>query len=149
VNAHLPCAVRGRDHRGEKALFGEQAAAEYPDRVQYMLRSGPPEDDERAELAGRFFRELLSANGVPSDSAVVYAIPTMENDAGLENLTDVIESSDIGAHTMRAYPESLCGAIPAMGDAAGVDDDAVERFRAEAGIGNEKASGTLARLLGR
>ena len=34
-------------------------------------------------------------------------------------------------------------------DAADVDDDAVERFRAEAGIGDEKASRTLARLLGR
>ncbi|GAA0210535.1 rod shape-determining protein [Halobaculum roseum] len=107
----------------EKALFGEQAAAEYPDRVEYMLRSGLPEDDERAELAGRFFRELLSANGVPSDSAVVYAIPTMDNDAGLENLTEVIESSDIGAHTMRAYPESLCGAIPAMGGGVEAVDD--------------------------
>ncbi|GAA0210542.1 hypothetical protein [Halobaculum roseum] len=34
-------------------------------------------------------------------------------------------------------------------DAAGVDDDAVERFRAEAGVGDERTSGTLQRLFGR
>ncbi|WP_313691587.1 hypothetical protein [Halorarum halobium] len=100
----------------ERALFGERAAAEYPDRVEYMLRSGLPEDDERAELADRYFRELVDANKVPRDSTVVYAVPTMENDAGLENLTDVIESSPIGEVQMRSYPESLCGAVPALGD---------------------------------
>ncbi|WP_435127237.1 hypothetical protein [Halobaculum sp. D14] len=107
----------------EKALFGEQAAAEYPDRVEYMLRSGLPEDDDRAELADRFFTELIEANSVPDDSAVVYAIPTMENDDGLENLTDVIESSSIGAAEMRSYPESLCGAIPALGDGVEAIDE--------------------------
>ncbi|QLG63588.1 hypothetical protein [Halorarum salinum] len=107
----------------EKALFGERAAAEYPDCVEYMLRSGLPEDDERAALADRYFRELLSANGVPEESAVVYAVPTMENDEGLENLTDVIESSPIGAAGMRSYPESLCGAIPALGDGVEAVDE--------------------------
>ncbi|QLG29268.1 rod shape-determining protein [Halorarum halophilum] len=107
----------------EKALFGERAAAEYPDRVEYMLRSGLPEDDERAELADRYFRELIAANGVPEESTVVYAVPTMENDAGLENLTDVIESSAIGGVEMRSYPESLCGAIPALGDGVEAVDE--------------------------
>ena len=107
----------------ERVLFGEQAAAEYPDSVEYMLRSGLPEDDERAELADRFFRELVAANGVPEESVVVYAIPTMENDAGLRNLTDVIENSTIGAADMRSYPESLCGAIPALGDGVEAIDE--------------------------
>ncbi|QZP37183.1 hypothetical protein [Halobaculum magnesiiphilum] len=34
-------------------------------------------------------------------------------------------------------------------DAGGVDDDAIERFRAEAGVGDERTSGTLQRLFGR
>jgi hypothetical protein len=100
----------------ERVLYGETAAAEYPDRVQYMLRSGLPEDDERAELTGRFFRELLRAESVPGDSGVVYAIPTIDNEPGLENLSEVVEGSDIGSAFVRSYPESLCGAIPALGD---------------------------------
>ncbi|ESP89330.1 hypothetical protein K933_04911 [Candidatus Halobonum tyrrellensis G22] len=107
----------------EKVLFGEQAAAEYPDSVEYMLRSGLPEDDDRAALADRFFGELIRANAVPEESVVVYAIPTMENDAGLRNLTDVIESSAIGGADMRSYPESLCGAIPAFGDGVEAIDE--------------------------
>jgi actin-like ATPase involved in cell morphogenesis len=100
----------------ERIIYGEEAAVEYPDRVRYMLRSGLPEDDENAELAGTFFSEFVDANGVPEDSVVVYAIPTIENEAGLRNLEDVITGSDIGdAHT-RSYPEMLCGAIPAMGE---------------------------------
>ncbi|MFC4360026.1 hypothetical protein ACFO0N_18920 [Halobium salinum] len=100
----------------ERVLYGETAAAEYPDRVQYMLRSGLPEDDERAELTERFFAELLRSESVPEDSGVVYAIPTIDNEPGLENLGAVVEDSEIGSEGVRSYPESLCGAIPAMGD---------------------------------
>jgi hypothetical protein len=100
----------------ERVLYGEQAAQEYPDRVQYMLRSGLPEDDDRAELAKKFFRELVAAQGLPEDSAVVYAIPTIDNERGLANLSDVIEGSDIGDRLVRSFPESLCGALPALGD---------------------------------
>ncbi|MFC6726859.1 hypothetical protein ACFQE1_21280, partial [Halobium palmae] len=100
----------------ERVLYGETAAAEYPDRVQYMLRSGLPEDDERADLTERFFRELLRSESVPEDSGVVYAIPTIDNEPGLENLGAVVEGSDIGSEFVRSYPESLCGAIPALGE---------------------------------
>jgi len=31
-------------------LYGEEAATEYPDRVQFMLRSGLSEHEDRAEL---------------------------------------------------------------------------------------------------
>jgi len=107
----------------ERVLFGEQAAAEYPDRVEFMLRSGLPEDDERTELARRYFDELVETNGVPQDSTVVYAIPTIDNDAGLANLSSVIEESAIGNVEMRSYPESLCSSIPAMGDGVEAIDD--------------------------
>ena len=107
----------------ERVLFGEQAAAEYPDRVEFMLRSGLPEDDERTELAQRYFDELVETNGVPQDSTVVYAIPTIDNEAGLRNLSEVIEGSAIGSVEMRSYPESLCSAIPAMGDGVEAIDD--------------------------
>jgi len=100
----------------EKVLYGEEAAREYPDRVQFMLRSGLPEDDERAELTKTFFREVVESNDVPENSGVVYAIPTLDNPAGLANLQNVIEDSAIGESMVESYPESLCGSIPAFGD---------------------------------
>jgi actin-like ATPase involved in cell morphogenesis len=100
----------------ERVIYGEPAAVEYPDRVRYMLRSGLPEDDENAELAGTFFSEFVEANDVSGDSVVVYAIPTIENEAGLRNLERVVTGSRIGSAHTRSYPEMLCAAIPAMGD---------------------------------
>jgi len=100
----------------EQVLYGEEAAREYPDRVEFMLRSGLPEDDERAELTSTFFEEVIEANDIPEDSTVVYAIPTIDNEAGLENLNEVIENSSIGEALVESYPESLCGTIPAFGD---------------------------------
>ena len=100
----------------EKVLYGEEAAREYPDRVQYMLRSGLPEDEDRAEMTKTFFEALIEENDIPADSGVVYAIPTIDNPAGLENLKSVIEDSSIGISLMESYPESLCGSIPAFGD---------------------------------
>ena len=107
----------------ERALYGDRAAAEYPDRVEYMLRSGLPEDDERAGLADRFFGELVATEGVPEESTVVYAVPTIDNEAGLANLAGVVEGSAIGASLTRSFPESLCGAIPALGDGLEAVDD--------------------------
>ncbi|MCQ4332698.1 rod shape-determining protein [Natronomonas sp. F2-12] len=107
----------------ERVLYGEEAASEYPDRVEFMLRSGLPEDDESVESASRFFTELIESNDVPENSAVVYAIPTIDNDAGLENLEAVIEGSRIGGELVRSYPESLCGALPAFEDGLDAIDD--------------------------
>ena len=100
----------------ENYLYGEEAATEYPDRVQFMLRSGLPEDADRAELTEQFFGAVIESHDIPEDSAVVYAIPTIDNPAGLENLQNVIENSPIGDELIESYPESLCGAIPAFGD---------------------------------
>ena len=100
----------------EKILYGEEAAREYPDRVEYMLRSGLPEDKDRAEMTKTFFEALIEENDIPANSGVVYAIPTIDNPAGLENLRSVIEDSGIGIDLMESYPESLCGSIPAFGD---------------------------------
>ena len=99
-----------------KVMFGEQAAQEYPDRVTYMLRSGLPEDDESVDLAATFFEEVVTSEGLDSDSAVVYAIPTIDNEPGLRNLERVIERSSVGDALVRSFPESLCGSIPALGD---------------------------------
>ncbi len=99
-----------------KYLYGEEAAREYPDRVQFMLRSGLPEDENRAELTEQFFRSVIESHDIPENSAVVYAIPTIDNPTGLENLQNVIEDSPIGGALMESYPESLCGSIPAFGD---------------------------------
>ena len=107
----------------ERVLYGEEAATEYPDTVEFMLRSGLPEDDDSAEAAATFFGELLAANDVPEDSAVVYAIPTIDNEAGLANLEGVIERSSIGDELVRSYPESLCGSLPAFENELDAIDD--------------------------
>ncbi len=113
----LTCLATYQDVLSEKrrAVYGEEAANEYPERVQFMLRSGLPEDDERAETAATFFDKFTSANGVSENSVVVYAIPTIDNEGGLTNLASVIEESGIGSQLIRSYPESLCGSIPALG----------------------------------
>ena len=123
----------------ERVLYGEQAATEYPDTVEFMLRSGLPEDDERAELATRFFTELVESNGVSEESVVVYAVPTIDNERGLENLASVVEQSGIGGTGIRSYPESLCGAVPTLGDGL----EAVERSFVAINLGstNLEASG--------
>ena len=105
----------------ERVLYGQEAAEEYPDRVQFMLRSGLPEDDENAELAATFFETLVDEHDLPADSAVVYAIPTIENEKGLNNLESVVEGSGIGDALVRSYPESLCGALPALDGLDAVD----------------------------
>ena len=100
----------------ERALFGHDAAVEYPDSVRFMLRSGLPEDDDGVADAERFFEAVVEAHDVPADSAVVYAVPTIDNETGVANLKSVIEDSSVGETAARSFPESLCGAIPAYGD---------------------------------
>ena len=100
----------------EKYLYGEEAATEYPDKVQYMLRSGLPEDEDRAELTKQFFNSVIESHDIPEDSAVVYAVPTINNPVGIDNLREVIEESPIGGRLIESYPESLCGSIPAVGN---------------------------------
>ena len=107
----------------ERVLYGDEAATEYPDRVQYTLRSGLPEDEDGAELTATFFEEVIGANDVPANSAVVYAIPTIDNERGLKNLESVIEGSAIGEALIRSYPESLCGSVPALGEGLEAVDD--------------------------
>jgi len=108
----------------EKLLYGEEAATEYPDTVQFMLRSGLPEDESRAELTTKFFLSVIESHDIPEDSAVVYAIPTIDNPAGLENLRNVIKESPVGKGLIESYPESLCGSIPAFGE----DLEAIEQI---------------------
>lgn len=107
----------------EQVLYGEEAATEYPDRVEFMLRSGLPEDEDRADLAKRFFSRFAEANEVPAESLVVYAIPTIDNEEGIANLERVIDDGPVGEAAVRSYPESLCGAIPAKGDDLEAVDD--------------------------
>jgi hypothetical protein len=100
----------------EKVIYGQDAANEYPDKVQFMLRTGLPEDADRADLTKKYFEALIEENELPEYSAVVYAIPTIDNPRGLDNLRYVIEDSSVGKRMIESYPESLCGAIPAFGD---------------------------------
>ncbi|MDH5020245.1 acetate and sugar kinases/Hsc70/actin family protein [Halobacterium rubrum] len=112
-------ALTGEEH----VIYGEEAATEYPDRVRYMLRSGLPEDEETTGLAKRFFEEFAAANGLSADSVVVYAIPTIDNEAGLARLAEIIEDGPVGERRVASYPESLCGAVPALGDGLDAIED--------------------------
>jgi hypothetical protein len=107
----------------ERLLYGEEAALEYPEEVEFMLRSGLPEDDDRADLAARFLRTVVQEHGVDPDSVVVYAIPSIDNEPGLANLERVIDQSGLGEEAIRSYPESLCGSIPPLGDGLEAIDD--------------------------
>ncbi|MFB6069434.1 MAG: hypothetical protein ABEJ76_00300 [Halanaeroarchaeum sp.] len=100
----------------ERVLFGEAAATEYPDRVRYTLRSGLPEDEESADLTRTYLREFASSNDLPAESVVVLAIPTIDNPTGLDRLESIVDDSPVGEVAVRSYPESLCGAVPALGD---------------------------------
>jgi hypothetical protein len=99
----------------EQVIYGEEAAREYPERVEFMLRSGLPEDDEHTETTTTFVTHFLREHTVPADSVVVSAIPSIDNERGLANLARVIEDSPIGERHIQRYPESLCGAIPSIG----------------------------------
>ncbi|WP_336002474.1 hypothetical protein [Halorientalis halophila] len=116
----------------ERVLYGDEAATEYPDRAEFMLRSGLPEDDDRAELTKKFFDALIAEHEVPEDSVVVYAIPTIDNEKGLANLESVIEESAIGGELVQSYPESLCGSIPALGE----DLQAIEEIFCSVNMGS-------------
>jgi hypothetical protein len=62
----LTCLARYEDvlTGTDQVIYGEQPAREYPERVEFMLRSGLPEDDERTETATTFFTYFIQANDV-------------------------------------------------------------------------------------
>jgi hypothetical protein len=73
-------AITGEEH----VIFGDEAATQYPDRVQYMLRNGLPTDEESTELAKTYLREFIDENDLPANSVAVYAVPSIDNEAGLQ-----------------------------------------------------------------
>jgi molecular chaperone DnaK (HSP70) len=121
-------AITGEEH----VLFGQEAATQYPEKVEYMLRTGLPTDDESAEQAEAYLREFISANDLPKNSVTVYALPSIDNEAGLARFEQAIEHSAIGERQIRSYPETLCGAIPALGD----DLEAIEETFLVANLGS-------------
>ncbi|WP_418282330.1 rod shape-determining protein [Halorubrum sp. DTA98] len=117
-------ATDGDETTGEeRARFGHGAPTERPETERFMLRSGLPVDAERVADAKRFLAALVDAHDVPANSAVVYAVPTVDTETGIRNLKVVIEGSEIGQAAVRCLPESLCGAIPAFGDGLDAIDE--------------------------
>ena len=98
----------------QRYAYGDNAAAEYPESVEFPLRSGLP-GGERTERTQRFFDAVIDSHGVPENSVVVYATPTTDDPAGQETLRQVIDWSPIGTAGIERYPEALCGSIPAVG----------------------------------
>ncbi|WP_416839390.1 hypothetical protein [Haloferax sp. DFSO52] len=100
-------------------LLGQMAAQqqqEHPSNAEYLLHSGLPADARRAKLTEQFFENLCLEHELPEDSAVVYAIPMVTDECGLANLATIVEQSPVGCAFSRGFPETLCGAIPALGD---------------------------------
>lgn len=114
-----------------KYAYGDDAAAEYPDSVEFPLRSGLPESGRQTELTRRFFEAVVDSHDIPEDSVVVYVTPLSEDDEGRQNLGQVIAQSQIGAAGIERYPEMLCGAMPAFGDGL----EAIETVFAAANLG--------------
>lgn len=99
-----------------KYAYGDAAAAEYPESVQFPLRSGLPDTEEKTERTQQFFDAVVDSHEVPEHSVVVFATPTTDNESGQHNLRQVIEHSPVGSAGLERYPEALCGSIPALGD---------------------------------
>jgi actin-like ATPase involved in cell morphogenesis len=114
-----------------KYAYGDDAAAEYPDSVQFPLRSGLPDSGRQTERTQQFFDAVVESHDVPEDSVVVYVTPLSENDEGQENLGRVIANSPIGTAGLERYPEMLCGAMPVFGDGL----EAIETVFAAANLG--------------
>jgi len=84
--------VRGRHHRRGEGPVRRGSATEYPTRYGSCSGQGLPEDDGKSVADARaVLRGVRGAHEVPEDSAVVYAVPTIDNEAGVENLRSVIE----------------------------------------------------------
>ena len=58
----------------ERYLYGIDAEREYPDRVEFTLRSGLPEDTDRTAMTSQFFEAVLDLLDTLEESVVVYAI---------------------------------------------------------------------------
>ncbi len=90
-----------------RTVYGDRAATEYPDRAQFMLQSELT--DERATVTHSFLDAFARANELPSNSVVVYAIPSFDNRA---TMLDTIVEESIGERLLCGYPMALCGSIP-------------------------------------
>jgi len=99
-----------------KYAYGDDAATEYPDSVEFPLRSGLPDSGRQTERTAKFFDAVVDAHDLPENSVVVYVTPLSDDDDGQRNLGRVIADSPIGAAGIERYPEMLCGALPAFGD---------------------------------
>lgn len=114
-----------------KYAYGDDAAAEYPESVEFPLRSGLPDAGRQTERTGQFFDAVIESHNVPEHSVVVYATPISDDQSGQTNLRHVIEESPIGEAGIERYPEMLCGVIPALGEGL----EAVERVFAAMNLG--------------
>jgi hypothetical protein len=59
-------------------------------------------------------------------------MPTIDNEEGIANLESVIEGAEVGDALTRSYPESFCGAVPAVGE----DLDAVDEIFISVNLGS-------------
>ncbi|RDZ65048.1 hypothetical protein C5B90_01400 [Haloferax sp. Atlit-12N] len=123
TTVRLPSCLVGDDDEDEGALAGDgsgrhggEALRQPSERGEFMLRSGVPATARDAERFERFVRELCERHDLPAESAVVYAMPTVDDEVGLANFGTAVGECGIGEALARGVPESLCASIPALGD---------------------------------
>ncbi|RRJ30514.1 hypothetical protein [Halocatena pleomorpha] len=119
----LTCSATYQDPLTGKrrAVYGERAANEYPDRAQFMLQSELAEDNERATVTRSFLETFAQTNDIPPNSAVVYAIPSFDD---RRTTLDAIIEESISGRLLDGYSTAMCESIPVFGS----DLDAFDRI---------------------
>jgi|Deesub1362A_J573_1020465.scaffolds.fasta_scaffold00017_178 hypothetical protein len=96
---------------GEKEyVVGNEALELYGDEAIYMLRGGLPGNDEEADLLRVFLGHIIEEYGLTENSYVTYAVPSTENEAGIDLIKKVISQVPVGWAGKEIWNDSFLGA---------------------------------------
>ncbi len=97
---------------GEKEfVVGDEALELFGDEADYMLRGGFPGTEEEAELLKIYLTKLASMYGLPENSYVTYAVPSIESEICINLVKKVIAQLPIGWVGKEMWNDSFLGAL--------------------------------------
>jgi len=97
---------------GEKEyIVGNEAAEVFGDEAVYMLRAGLPGSEEEAELLKIFLGKTIKEYGLPENSYVTYAIPSIESEYCLNLVKKVTAQVPVGWAGKEIWNDSFLGAL--------------------------------------
>ncbi|RUM33890.1 MAG: cell division protein FtsB, partial [Archaeoglobus sp.] len=97
---------------GEKDyVVGDEALELFGDEVNYMLRGGFPGTEEEAELFKIYLVKLINEYGLPENSYVTYAVPSIESEVCVNLIKKVIAQLPIGWIGKEMWNDSFLGAL--------------------------------------